>query len=78
MWGVLPRRTQVLVVAAVAIALAWALEAAVEWVGGALTTPLKWVSLTTTLIRGGPEPPPSRVWVRTRATSSPSTKGLDT
>jgi hypothetical protein len=50
MWGVLPRRTQVLVVAAVAIALAWAIEAVVEWVGGEPKTPLKWVSLIATLI----------------------------
>src|SRR5262245_2518831 len=50
MWGIVPKRTQVLVVAAVAIALAWALEAAVEWVGGEPKTPLKWVSLTATLI----------------------------
>ena len=50
MWSLLPWRIQVLVIAGSAVVLIWALEAAVELLGGESTSPLKWISLAATVI----------------------------
>jgi hypothetical protein len=50
MWCILPPRMQILIIAGAAVVIVWALEATLELLGGGPTTPLKWISLATTVI----------------------------
>ena len=50
MWSLLPRRTQVLVVAVASVVAVWALEAVWDWWTGSASGPLRWLSLSATLL----------------------------
>jgi hypothetical protein len=62
MWGLLSRRTQVLVIAGLAIILAWGIEGAAAVVTGTPTWTLKLVSLVVTIICTGVVGIASAVW----------------
>jgi SMODS-associating 2TM, beta-strand rich effector domain len=50
MWALVPRKTQILIIAALAIILAWGMEALLEIIQGERTSTLKFISLVATLI----------------------------
>jgi len=50
MWSLLPRRTQVVVVAVASVVMVWALDAAWGWWTGEGAGLLRWVSLAATVI----------------------------
>ena len=50
MWALVPRKTQILIIAALAIILAWGIEALLEIIQGERTSTLKFISLVATLI----------------------------
>ena len=50
MWGLLTRRTQALIVGVSAILVAAACEGAWEWWSGASTGPLRWASMSVTIV----------------------------
>jgi len=62
MWGLLPRSTQVLVVAGLGIIIAWALEGVSALITGAPKSPLHFVSLAATVITAGVAPLANRYW----------------
>ena len=50
MWALVPRKTQILIIAALAIILTWGMEALLEIIQGERTSTLKFISLVATLI----------------------------
>jgi hypothetical protein len=64
MWGLLSRRTQVLVIAGLAIILAWGIEGAASVFIGNPPSPLKLVALVVTIISSGIVAIASAVWRR--------------
>jgi SMODS-associating 2TM, beta-strand rich effector domain len=62
MWGLLSRRTQVLVIAGLAIVLAWGIEGAAALSTGNLPSPLKLIALVVTIISTGIVAIASAVW----------------
>ena len=53
MWGLLPLKTQVLIIGGMAIALAWAIEGAAGLLTGNAPSELKLISLVVTIISIG-------------------------
>jgi hypothetical protein len=62
MWGLFSRRTQVLVIAGLAIVLAWGIEGAAALVTGNVPSPLKLIALVVTIISTGIVAIASAVW----------------
>jgi hypothetical protein len=62
MWALLPRSTQVLIIAALAIVLAWGAEGASQWLSGNATSTLKYISLVASLISVGLAALAGAVW----------------
>jgi SMODS-associating 2TM, beta-strand rich effector domain len=64
MWHLLPWRKQVLVVTALAIVMAWAIDAVAEWLQGERAPLLKFISLIATVIAVGVASVASATWRR--------------
>jgi hypothetical protein len=64
MWGLLSRRTQVIVIAGAAIVLAWGIEGAAALFTGKPPSPLKLISLVVTIISSGIVALGTAVWRR--------------
>jgi hypothetical protein len=50
MWSLMPRRIQLVLIIGVGVAIAWSLDVAWALIAGTSAGPLKWISLTVTIV----------------------------